>query len=51
MNTSRQLQQPQPKLVFEYLLLHNGTKELPVNTINLFRLTPELCDFYEVNIP
>ncbi|PLZ05051.1 hypothetical protein CBP27_02970 [Fischerella thermalis WC542] len=51
MNTIRQLRQQQPKLVFEYLLLHDDTKDSPANTIDLVRPNPELCDFYEVNIP
>lgn len=48
-NTSRQLKQPQSTLVLEYLLLHNGRKNSPAS-INLVRTTPELYDFYEVEI-
>ncbi len=49
MITSRQLKQPQSMLVFEYLLLHNGRQDSPAS-INLVRKTPELYDFYEVDI-
>ncbi|MBW4561561.1 MAG: hypothetical protein KME32_10480 [Mojavia pulchra JT2-VF2] len=49
MITSRQLKQPQSTFVSEYLLLHNGRQDSPAG-INLVRTTPELYDFYEVNI-
>ncbi|MBD2568063.1 MULTISPECIES: hypothetical protein [Nostocaceae] len=49
MTTSRQLKQPQSSLVLQYYLLHNGSKESPPH-INLVRTTPELFDFYEVDI-
>ncbi|BAZ30949.1 hypothetical protein NIES4074_34170 [Cylindrospermum sp. NIES-4074] len=50
MITSRQLKQPQSQLVLEYLLLHNGRKDSPT-AINMVRTTPELLDFYEIEIP
>ncbi|WP_171815354.1 hypothetical protein [Nostoc sp. PCC 7524] len=46
MITSRQIKQPQSSLVLEYLLSHNGRKDLPAN-IHLVSRTPELFDFYE----
>ncbi len=49
MTTSRQIKQPQPTLVSQYFLLHNGRKDLPAN-INLVRRNPDLFDFYEPNI-
>ncbi len=49
MTTSRQLKQPQLPFVVEYLLLHNGKQGSP-ESLNLVRVNPELCDFYEVNI-
>jgi hypothetical protein len=47
MNTSRQITQPQTELVFEYLLLHNDTKGMPV-AANPLRSSAELYDFYEM---
>ncbi|BAB74917.1 hypothetical protein ACN23B_16160 [Anabaena sp. FACHB-709] len=49
MITSRQIKQPESSLVLEYLLLHNGRKNLP-EPIHLVRKTPEMFDFYETNI-
>jgi hypothetical protein len=49
MTTSRQLKQPQSSLALQYYLLHYGSKESPPH-INLVRTTPELFDFYEVDI-
>ncbi|MBD2203793.1 MULTISPECIES: hypothetical protein [unclassified Calothrix] len=46
MTTSRQLKQPQPMVILEYLLLHNGRHNSPAR-INLVRTNPELYDFYE----
>ncbi|HIK05266.1 MAG TPA: hypothetical protein IGS40_11225 [Trichormus sp. M33_DOE_039] len=46
MITSRQITQPQSPLVFEYLLLHNGSKDLPANSQQV-RTSTEFSDFYE----
>ncbi|WP_339391651.1 hypothetical protein [Nostoc sp. CMAA1605] len=46
MITSRQIKQPQSPLVFEYLLLHNGRKDLPANSQQVRTIT-EFSDFYE----
>ncbi|NET00203.1 MAG: hypothetical protein F6K62_16740 [Sphaerospermopsis sp. SIO1G2] len=49
MNTSRQLQQLQSQLGFQYYLLQHGNKESPPN-INLNRAISEVYDFYEVGM-
>ncbi|WP_353929658.1 hypothetical protein WJM97_15255 [Okeanomitos corallinicola TIOX110] len=49
MTTSRQLKQPRLSPVLQYYLLQDGSKESPPN-INLVRATPEMFNFYEVDI-
>ncbi|WP_190699574.1 MULTISPECIES: hypothetical protein [Anabaena] len=46
MITSRQIEQPQSSLVLEYLLLHNGRKDLPAH-IQQVRTSTEFSYFYE----
>jgi hypothetical protein len=49
MTTSRQLKQPQLTLVLQHYLLQDGSKESPPH-INQVRTTPEMFDFYEVDM-